>query len=631
MIKQNSLAVYKGKCAIVRETGDKITISMQKTGEIKVREKDIIVLHPGPCTSLNALETPLAQDEAPVIWELLEAENFGGGKPYTVRELAELIWNVWTPESAWAAYSLLREGVYFSGEPNAIQPRSAAEVQSSIAGRAAKEREVVQRGAFLERLKIRKLDLPADAAFLSDVEALAFGKTDKSKTMRDAGLGETPVEAHKLLLCCGAWDVFVNPFPSREGLLLKQAAAEIAPPPEEERADLSALEAFAIDNADSADPDDALSIERQGDIYILYVHVSDPAASILPGSGADVEARNRGATAYLPEGVYRMLKESALPVFALGLSQITPALTFKLKLGLDGSLQEIDIFPSYVQVQRLTYCQADRILNGSAGEAEIEGGRQTLALLKRIAELNVRRRLSAGASIIDFPEVHITVKDGVVAIEPQKSFESAVVVRECMLMAGEGAARWALSRRLPFPYVSQETGDVPKAILDGLAGSYQLRRCMRPRLLSVKPSLHWGLGLDIYTQVTSPLRRYTDLVCHEQIRAALAGRQPLGEDEVLARLAVAERGSICAMRAERASCAHWTRVFLSDKIGSVWDAVVLDLKGTHTVMFIPQLGLEVQAAVHGSAAKVKPNDEIKVKIASVKIAEGIINITGSES
>ena len=628
MIKQNSLAVYRGKCAIVRETGDKITISIQKTGEIKVREKDITVLHPGPCTSLNALETPLAQDEAPVIWELLEAEG-AGGKTYTLRELAELIWNVWTPESAWAAYTLLREGVYFSGEPDAIQPRSAAEVESSIAGRAAKEREVVQRGAFLERLKLRKLNLPADAAFLSDVEALAFGKTDKSKTMRDTGLAETPVDAHKLLLCCGVWDTFVNPYPAREGLLLKQAAAEVPLPPEEERADLSALTAYAIDNADSADPDDALSIECIENGYILYVHISDPAASILPGSEADVEARNRGATAYLPEGVYRMLKESALPVFALGLSDISPALTFQLKLGTDGSLLETDIYPSYVHVKRLTYCQADHILNGTEGGSESE--RQTFTLLHRIAEQNLKRRLSAGASIIDFPEVHITVKDGAVTIERQQSFKSAVVVRECMLMAGEGAARWALTRRLPFPFVSQETGEVPKTILDGLAGSYQLRRCMRPRLLSVKPSLHWGLGLDLYTQVTSPLRRYTDLVCHEQIRAALAGRQALGEDEVLARLAVAERGSICAMRAERASCAHWTRVFLSDKIGSVWDAVVLDMKGPHAVVFIPLLGLEAQAAVHGSMAKVKPNDEIKVKISSVKIAEGIINITGIES
>lgn len=111
---------------------------------------------------------------------------------------------------------------------------------------------------------------------------------------------------------------------------------------------------------------------------------------------------------------------------------------------------------------------------------------------------------------MEFPEVHITVSEGQVAIEPIPAYASADMVRECMLLAGEGAAHWALRQRLPFPYVSQETGDIPNAPLQGMAGSYQLRRCMRPRTLSVKPGIHWGLGLEVYTQVTSPLRRYKE-------------------------------------------------------------------------------------------------------------------------
>ena len=192
------------------------------------------------------------------------------------------------------------------------------------------------------------------------------------------------------------------------------------------------------------------------------------------------------------------------------------------------------------------------------------------------------------------------------------------MVRECMLIAGEGAAKWALHRRLPFPYVTQEVGDLPNEPLPGLAGAYQLRRCMHPRSLSTKPGAHSGLGLDTYTQVTSPLRRYTDLLAHQQIRAFLRNESPLSEDEVLLRLAAGEAASNVTMQAERMSRNHWTAVYLSDKKGSCWDAVALERRGGRTLFIIPALGLETQVALKQN---VEPNELVSLTLAQVKIPE----------
>jgi exoribonuclease-2 len=515
--------------------------------------------------------------------------------------------------------------VYFSGSVDAIVPKDEAAIRAVLDGRAARAEEDVKRHAFLERLKSRTLDLPADLVFLQDVEALALGKTAKSRALREAGFAETPQDAHRLLLQTGVWDVFADPFPAREGVSLKSAKAPVPPPPEESRVDLRHLGAYAIDNEDSADPDDALSFALEDGARTLYVHIADPAAGVLPDSEADVEARGRGATVYLPEGVNRMLHDQALAYYALGLGETSPALTFKLKLDAQCFPVETSVFPSGVRVTRMSYAGADAVLHGDCGGA----AGQTLAALDQIARDNVERRLNAGASILNFPEARVRLDGGEVSIEQQTAYKSGVIVRECMLLAGEGAAQWALGRRLPFPFVSQETGEVPRDLAPGLAGFYQLRRCMRPRQLSSSPRLHWGLGLDVYTQVTSPLRRYTDLLCHQQIRASLAGRAPLDEDQMLARLAVCERAAQAATRAERAASAHWTRVFLSDKIGSEWEAVVLERKGPHALVCIPCLALELHIAVYGAAERIKPNDALSVKIASVKIAEGIINASAA--
>jgi exoribonuclease-2 len=188
-----------------------------------------------------------------------------------------------------------------------------------------------------------------------------------------------------------------------------------------------------------------------------------------------------------------------------------------------------------------------------------------------------------------------------------------------MLLAGEGAGIWAMQRNIPFPYIEQEADNPPDEILPGIPGSYQLRRCMRPRLLSLRPGRHGGLGLDIYTQVTSPLRRYTDLLAHIQIRAFLRGDKPLPPDEVAARMNAGEAASLAVNQAERASRNHWMMVYLSDKKDSVWDAVALEKKGNRWAVIIPALALETQVPLR---KEVTPNDSLKLILKSASIPKG---------
>jgi exoribonuclease-2 len=618
MIKKNSLVIYKNKAALVKDEGEKIMISVlgeKSDGKlleesVKVREKDVELIHPGPLASLKELEN-LPCGDVESSWELLE------GSSVSLKELAELVFGDYTPQSAWAAFLLLKDGLYFTGNSAEIKPREKQQVEDEQHKRREKEREQTERTDFLNRLKAKKLQLPDDGRFLQDVEALAYGKSDKSRTLKDIGKSETPEEAHRLLLETHYWTPFKNPHPSRFGLTLTSAKTPINPPPaDEDRIDLTHLRSFAIDNAWSADPDDAVSADGN----VLWVHVADPAAAISPNSTADLEARGRGATLYLPEGAARMLNESALPLFALGLDSASPALSFKIELDNDGNIALVDICRSLVSVTRLTYDDVDKAIHGENEKVSPEDT-SILKKLAQIAERNIQRRENLGAIAINMPEIHITVTEEHIDIESVSSYKSAEIVRECMLLAGEGASSWALQKRLPFPYVTQEVGDIPNEIPQGIVGDYQLRRCMRPRQLTSKPGLHAGLGIDGYTQVTSPLRRYTDLLAHQQIRAFLRGETPLSEDEILVRLVAGEAAASAVVHAERASKMYWLTVFLSEKKGSVWDAIVLEKKGPRVQIIIPALGLETQTVSKGDA---KPGDEIQVAVSSCKIPESEI-------
>jgi exoribonuclease-2 len=627
MVVENSLVVYKNKPALVKEISNgKITISLQNAEQVKVRDKDIELIHPGPVKNLNEILNIYKGDSAsenPSVKEAWELMRDDAAASHSLKDFAALVFGEYNAASAYAAYCLLSDGLYFSGTIHSVVPKSREVVEAEERKRGEKQRETGERAAFLEKIK-HCLKKPAanpllleDVRFLQDVEALAYGKSAKSRTMKELGLGETPEDAHALLLTIGFWTPQINPHPLRFGIPQSSADIPLEPPPPEDRVDLCHLAAFAIDSPWSVDPDDAVSIETSTEgKRVLYVHVADPASSVAPGSPAEREARDRGATLYLPETTIRMFAENALPLFALGLCEKSPALTFKMTIDEDGEISDTEIFPSVVKVRRITYEEADKVMDahGTPGET----GSEALCALYDLAAQFYKRRALMGAINIDLPEVHVTVEDGNVEIKPVIHYRSASLVRECMIIAGEGAGNWAIGKGLAFPYISQEIelqGKVP----GGMAGSWQLRRCMRPRVLSTKPGRHQGLGLDTYTQVTSPLRRYTDLLAHLQIRAFLRGGKPLPSEEVMAHLGAGEAAATAVSHAERFSKNHWKMIYLSGKKDSVWDAVALEQKGNRWAVIIPSLALETQVPLHRD---VLPNDEVKLILKSVHIPKG---------
>ena len=187
----------------------------------------------------------------------------------------------------------------------------------------------------------------------------------------------------------------------------------------------------------------------------------------------------------------------------------------------------------------------------------------------------------------------VRVRDGKVVVRPLPRLGSREMVTDCMLMAGEAVARFAEERGLAVPFASQPAPETNECPAD-LAGMYAFRRQLKPSQLSTQPEPHAGLGLARYTRATSPLRRYSDLLAHQQLRAWLSGRPPLDADELSERLAVAETAGAGVRRAERLSNQHWKLVYLQQNPDWRGDGVVVDLKDGRGVVLIPELALETR-------------------------------------
>lgn len=641
MLKVNSVVIYKNSPAVISAVLEnaKYTVKFQSTpatatkgavyGEQNVREKDMILLHEGPCSSLaNVLS--FAEEKCPLVenlynledkneiglqvkdcYELLASDDETKGASFEFEELVSLFHDKITADESWGMFCALKNTVWFNQNLKeqmngklVFTLRSQKEIDSLVKKADAKGKEAELRAAFLERLKANSL-LPEDSIYMGDVEALALGKTDKSRTMHDAGIKETVEKAHKLLLDTGVWDITRNPYPVRWGLSMKSASESLASPPQEERYEVPGV-SYAIDAENSADPDDAVAYD--GKYY--WVHIADPASTVIPDSSIDKAARERGATLYIPEGAARMLCEDALEDYALGLKEKSNALSFRLLLDDDANVLECAVMKTVVDVKRLSYRKAEE-LKESPG----------LKPLFEIARKNVDKRNKAGAVQITMPEVHIYVdrETKKVSVVKDEKYESNEMIRELMLLAGEGAAKFAFQNNIPFPYVSQEEPQIPDEIPEGLAGQFRLRRCMRKRSVGVTPGMHCGLGLHMYSQVTSPLRRYGDLISHQQLRAFIDGRKLLDKDTMLMRISEGDAGAMAARKSERNSNLHWTLVYLLQNPEWTGDAVcVSHAEGKLPQFCIPELAQEAFFDVPGG---VELNQTVKVKVSRINLPE----------
>lgn len=564
-----ALVLYKGGPAIVLQTGRKLDIRVAGNQTVSVRPKDITLLHPGPLPSLGALGP---RDGEPLVaWELLQ------GQTVDLETLSDLVYGVYSPVTAWAAWQLVDDGLLFTGTPSAIQANDAATRNALHARREARAAEEAAWTAFQKRVTARQ---PAaeDDRYLVEVEAVALGQSERSRVLEQLGHSQTPEAAHALLLDIGYWDDHVNPYPSRTGAPMTIPSSALPPLPDEPRLDLTHLPALAVDDEGSSDPDDALSYDDGW----LWVHVADAAALIPPDSPADHEARARGANLYLPEGTVPMLPPETTHRLGLGLQDVSPALSFGVRLGEGDEPDELRITPSWIRVQRLSYKDAQAHLDS-----------EPLATLSRVAGRLRERRLARGAVEIDLPEVRVRVaEDGAVQISPLPALNSREIVLEAMLIIGELLGRYGLEHGLPLPYTVQD----PPYDYDpgpiGPAGMFARRRAMQRSRPQTTPALHSGLGLTTYVQATSPLRRYLDLVAHQQVRAHLQGKPVLDAAELLLRIGSVEEPVTAVRQAERLSIAHWTCVYLRQHPGWQGEGVVVEERNGLYTILIPELATE---------------------------------------
>lgn len=284
-----------------------------------------------------------------------------------------------------------------------------------------------------------------------------------------------------------------------------RALAE-APLADEPRLDLRHLPTVAIDDAETTEVDDALSLEDDPEGgHVAWIHIADVSAFVPMGSLVDEEALRRGTSVYLPEATIPMIPDVlSMDRCSLRVGEDRPALSVKVRLDPEGQVREASFHASTIQVDRsLTYEEA---VEGIADDPQLAG-------LHAVSSRQRELRQEAGATSYERQEIRIKVDDeGQIHVKKVVGDSPGqVLVSEMMILANRVTGLALSEAGVPALYKCQarptkeEGSFIPKSTLGLEVGE------------------HFGLGLPAYCQMTSPIRRYADLAMHRQL-GSLIGR-----------------------------------------------------------------------------------------------------------
>lgn len=409
------------------------------------------------------------------------------------------------------------------------------------------------------------------------------------QALRRAGCACEPAAIRHLLVDLGQWDPHQLPawghsiwahgfspaLEAQAAVLLSRA--EEPCPGDETRNDRCSLHCVTIDDEDTQDLDDGLSLEPlEGGGGRIWIHVADPGRLIAAGDPLDLEARRRASSLYLARGIEPMFPW-ALSVSALSLRAGRRCAAWSIWAELDatGAVTSSGVERTWIRpAYRLSYSDADELIELAPPEEA------DLARLHQLLQLRRSWRQARGALLLDQPEGRVRCRDYQPQLEISDPSAGRLLVAEAMILAGAVVAAFGAAHGLALPYRSQLPSPLPagSALQQLPAGPVRhalLKQGLSRGLTQASPAPHFSLGLEAYVQATSPIRRYGDLLVQRQLDALLTGQEPLDQHGLQQHLADLAEPLRQGNQISRDDQRHWRQVWFAQHRSGQWSAVFL--------------------------------------------------------
>ena len=578
------------------------------------------------------------------LWDLLHQEEGG----FSCYDLAEICFSeeVTSDHTSAVFRALLTDTIHFKLKGElfyANSPEKLEQILLQHERQAQKEKELAEGSQWLGAVwRGEPVAEPSNGErylrMLKEFCLFGAEASDYQQMKKILAMAQVPVPqgTFPLLVKLGVWDEDENLYLHRFGLKedfpaeVLDAANKIAEElgsarsewMDDTREDLSFLPIFTIDGPMTRDYDDAISIRPVASGVEVGIHIADAAAFVFPDTPLDREAFERINSLYLPDTRIPMLPTMLSEDFC-SLRQGKERLATSLLVRFDenDTLRDYRFSLSRIKVQRqLTYSEANELVTAQ----------EDLGRLYRLCTRLRRRRIKQGALLLPLPELRIWINSNneIKIATLDREMPAQLVVSELMILANSLAAEMLATNSMPAIYRSQGK---PQEIVvgegtDDLYLNYLQRRYLSRAELSVDPKPHSGLGMKAYTNWTSPIRRYMDLVIQRQLKSVVQGKTPVYTSEVLdpiiSRITI---GQSRTLQIKKEWTRYWVLKYFERQQIKFVDALVLN-KGRRTYnLLIPKYLLEANMPLEEGRG-LNSGDHFRVEVVKANAREEVLKL-----
>ena len=387
------------------------------------------------------------------------------------------------------------------------------------------------------------------------------------------------------------------------------------------RVDLRDRIVFTIDGEEAKDLDDAVMIEKtkDGEHYILDVHIADVSHYVKDRSKLDREARIRGTSIYMLDRVIPMLpRELSNGLCSLNAGQDRYTLSVQMEIDKDGNVVASDIYKGIIRVtERMSYTDVQKILDNSDEKIVKKYYKYIdhFKLMEELAKILKAKRMKQGYLNLDVPESKIVLDNITGKCIDVKKYETSFaneIIEQFMLTANETVAERFYWLEVPFIYRVHEEPDIDKVkelnkflfnlgykihisqdvvhssafskVLEEVKGKPEEKVVSNLILRTLKVAKyesenlgHFGIASKYYCHFTSPIRRYPDLFIHRVISEYFTSsdkqKERFAEKAPKYAKNSSEREKV-AQKVEREAESMKKAEFMEDKIGNVYDGII---------------------------------------------------------
>ncbi|OGV39794.1 MAG: hypothetical protein A2X48_24150 [Lentisphaerae bacterium GWF2_49_21] len=413
-----------------------------------------------------------------------------------------------------------------------------------------------------------------------------------------------------------------------------EKAAQIEPI-QVDREDMSDLVCMTIDPPDAKDFDDSISIRpgKEKNEMDLGIHIADVAAWIWHDSEWDIKAKKRSFTSYIPGNTLPMLPKDITQTISLipGKKSYCHSVIFTVDAHTGMIIRSRRVHSRLRIAKRLTFDEVQDFIDGKPCSWEPEIAHHMKMLVELTRKMRHYRREMEQFLQLSTTEIRVLCDDvtkKIKGLRREVQTESDMLVEECMLAANVEVAKELVRRNIPgifriHPEPTDEkqqefsgfveetfglhTGDLGSRkacnhFLSKLPDDHRKQVIMDAFLRSLqratyheKNQLHYGLGKGTYCHFTSPIRRYPDLLVHQQLWAVDFAGKMRGKDEV-ARIALEcsekeQNNDEAYYAANDRLKLHYLKEKLLEADIDCFEGVIRKISAAGLGVFIPDLGI----------------------------------------